>query len=130
MIVRAISIISSEILLTIITLALAIPILVYFEALLDEDASEAYKPTLNSCIMYHYVNETAILVFNNCERNINIYSILGAKNRVKILYYNTDMESLIETETIHAKRLHLLLVDAPTTKIVMNTSEGILIIKR
>jgi len=127
---KAISVISSEILLTIITLALIIPVLAYFEALFDVNANEGYHLTKSSCIIYQYINGSAILIFNNCEENIRLHSILGANVSLKILYYNTSSNNLEETKVIHAKGLHLMIMDRPIAKMVLNTSEGILIIEK
>ncbi len=127
---KALSVITSEILLTIITLTLIIPVLAHFETILDTDTNEKYRLTALSCITYRYVNETTILMFDNCEENIQLYSILGTNISVKMLYYNASTNNLEETKIIYAKGLHLIIMDKPITKIALNTSEGILIIEK
>ncbi len=127
---KAISTVSSEILLTIVTLTLAVPILAYFETIWSTDINERYSLTPLSCITYRYINETTVLIFNSCRKNIQIYSNFEVNTRIRVLYYNNSTNSLEETRTIYARRLHLLSADTPVTKIALNTSEGILILKK
>ncbi len=129
---KALSTITSEIILTLMTIVLITPLLVYFGTLNNVSIGTGTESQfmLLLCITYKYINETTIILYNNCAKNIQLYSILNTNTSMRMFYYNISTNTLEETKTIYAKGLHLIVVNRPFTKVALNTSEGILIIER
>ena len=127
---KGITTITSEIILTIITVSLIIPLLAYINSLEIGNNIENTLLSPLTCITYKYIDANKILLYNDCNYNIKVYSFDKTKISYSILYYNDTTESFRKTTVIYAKGLHLLTTSIPVSKILLNTSHGILVLNR
>ncbi len=129
---KGLSTIASEVVLTMISLSLAIPIIMFIHNLQDANSIEDYDTSILSCISYKYINTTSILIYNGCEFNINVYSVTGSLPNIDtiLLYYNSTTGRFKETFALYAKGLHLLVTNRPIEKLVLNTSKGLVLLEK
>ncbi len=124
---KGIATITSEIILTIIVLSLSIPLIAYINSLEENAVKNIFSKPL-TCITYRYIDDNKILLYNDCTYDIKVYSTSKLKINYSILFYNDTLRSFVETSVIRSKGLHLIITNTPLTRIVLNTSHGLLIL--
>ncbi len=127
---KGIATITSEIMLTIIVLSLAIPLFAYIGSLGEKYIAKNIFLTPLTCIVYKYIDTNKIILYNDCNYNIKVYSFNKVRSGYSILYYNDTVKTFMETSVIYAKGLHLLIANNSSPKVVLNTSHGLLILSR